>query len=77
MSGNTHYSVFPEALALASGDAAGKLLSKEVLSMAARKSGIPRERNSDPKPRTYKPREPRPARSPRDSQAEQKPRQPK
>ena len=45
--------------------------------MATRKSGIPRERTTDPKPKTYKPREPRPARSPRDSQAEQKPCQPK
>jgi hypothetical protein len=77
MSGNSHYSVFPEALASASITAAGKLLSKEALSMATRKSGIPRERTTNPKPRTYKPREPRPARSPRDSQAEQKPRQPK
>jgi hypothetical protein len=77
MSGNSHYSVFHEALAFASIAAAGKLLSQEALSMATRKSGIPRERTTDPKPRTYKPREPRPARSPRDSQAEQKPRQPK
>jgi len=45
--------------------------------MATRKSGIPRERTTDPKPKAYKPREPRLARSPRDSQAEQKPRQPK
>jgi hypothetical protein len=77
MSGNSHYSVFPEALASSSRVVAGKLLNKEALSMATRKSGIPRERTTDPKPKTYKPREPRPARSPRDSQAEQKPCQPK
>jgi len=41
--------------------------------MATRKTGIPRERTSQPKPRAWKPREPRPARSPRTSQAEQKP----
>jgi hypothetical protein len=52
-------------------------LIQEDYPMAARKTGIPRDRTSAPKPRAYKPREPRPARSPRTSQAEQKPHQPK
>jgi len=49
----------------------------EGFSMATRKTGIPRQRTSTPKPRTYTPKEPHPARSPRDSEAEQKPHQPR